>query len=80
MKGNINPKYIYWFIVSACAYVLLYITAITFIPIPKENVRFVDISLAFLMGTVLGGGMSYYVGASPSKKLDAPEPPDTIHE
>jgi hypothetical protein len=68
MNKQLPPHYVYWFIVGSCLFVLCYIVAITFIPIPKENVRFVDISLAFLMGTVLGGGMSYYVGASSDRK------------
>ncbi len=62
---------VFWFISSTSGFVLLYIAAITFIPIPKGNERFVDIALAFLMGTVLGGGMSYYVGASPSRRIDS---------
>ena len=50
------------------------------IPIPKENVRFVDISLAFLMGTVLGGGMSYYVGASSDRKDNKEKEPNDTND
>lgn len=59
-------KYIAWTSIFVCTYIL----AITFVPIPKGNMRFVDIVLAFLMGTLLGGGVNYLTGGTPDKKED----------
>jgi len=67
-SGNgMDPNRTFLFIVGSCSFVFLYITAITFIPIPKNNIRFVDISLSFLMGTVLGSGFGYLLGGSADK-------------
>lgn len=48
--------------------VLIYVFAITFIPIPPNNLRFVDTCIGFLLGTVLSGAMGYIAGGTPPKK------------
>lgn len=55
--------------------ILVYVGAITFFPIPKENQRFVDIALAFLLGFV-SANASYLTGGNPSnlKKLGENSP------
>lgn len=65
---------IFWYIAGSSMVVFAYIISITFLPIPKENQRFVDICLGFLLGTVLGGGYGYLVGGTPpnNKKSSAP--------
>lgn len=63
MKDHFDK--IYWFIVGATLFVFAYTTAITFIPIPKENVRFADVAQGFLLGSVLGAGLAYLVGGTP---------------
>jgi membrane protein YqaA with SNARE-associated domain len=66
-KGMDSNK-IFWFIAGSCAFVFVYIIAITFFPIPETNIRFVDIALSFLMGTVLGNANGYLLGGSADKK------------
>ena len=69
---------IYQFISRSAALVLLYVIAITFVPIPKENQRFVDIALAFLLGW-LSANSQYLTGGTPQqKKQDAPAASGTI--
>lgn len=58
---------IFWYVAGTSLFVLCYVIAITFLPIPKENQRFVDISLGFLLGTVLAGGTGYLIGGNPSQ-------------
>lgn len=43
---------IYWYVVGITGIVLIYVFAITFVHIPKENLRFVDTSLGFLLGVM----------------------------
>ncbi|HIF9347099.1 TPA: hypothetical protein ACX6RX_003210 [Photobacterium damselae] len=58
----------FWGIVAA-----VYIFAVTFVIIPKENSRFADLILGFLLGTVIGGTISYFYGSSlkqsPNKQI-----------
>lgn len=64
MDNNSHFEKIFWFVVSSVAMVMIYIFAITFFPIPKENVRFADTALSFLMGTVVGNGIGYFLGGN----------------
>ena len=50
------------------AVTVLYLFCITFIPIPKDNLRVVDTILGFLMGTVVATIMNYYFGDSQTSK------------
>lgn len=53
----------FWSIVAA-----LYIGAITFMPIPEENVRFADTVLGFLLGTIVATIMNFFMGSSSGSK------------
>lgn len=67
---------IFYFLCASVAFVFLYIGAITFLPIPKENIRFADTALSFLMGTVVGGAYGFLVTGSAinyEKKSSNPE-------
>lgn len=44
---------------------ILYNFLVTFIPIPKENLRFADTAQGFFLGTLISAIVSYYTGASP---------------
>lgn len=63
MKDHFDKTY--WFITGTSLMVLLYVVAITFLPIPKENQRFVDIALAFLLGFI-SANASYLTGGNPA--------------
>ncbi len=82
-KNHIEEK-IFWLIAACIGFVFVYITLITFAPIPKDNVRFADTSLGFLLGTILAGCIGYYIGGSPLKKGSSATPPqpgkDDEHE
>ena len=62
-----SKRYIYylatfWSIVS-----IVYIVCITFIEIPKENIRFADTTLGFLLGTIIATIIGYFFGSSIKK-------------
>lgn len=44
----------------------LYIAGITFLPIPKDNVRFADTILGFLLGTAITTIITWYFGSAKS--------------
>lgn len=46
------------------AFTSVYIVLITFCDIPKENMPFVNTVLGFLLGTVVGTVVTYYLGSS----------------
>jgi hypothetical protein len=47
---------------------MLYVCLVTFLPIPKENVRFADTILGFLIGTGAAQIINYFFGSSASSK------------
>lgn len=77
MDSNRHFEKIFWF-ASICVFlVILYIFACTFLPIPKENVRFADNALSFLMGAIISSVMGYFLAGNPSiKKIPETKPTD----
>lgn len=69
MKDHFKPIFIFVCIISFL--IIGYVVAITFLPIPKENQRFVDIALAFLLG-LLAGNSNYLTGGNPMPKKADP--------
>ena len=70
-QTNDNFKHIFWFVVGMCSAILIFIVAVTFIPIPKENQRNADTALAFLFG-LMGGCAAFLIGSGPSPKKSDP--------
>lgn len=70
-------KHIFWFIVGTTTVALAYIFIITFVAIPKENIRFADTAQGFLLGSVLGAGLAYLVGGNPLNSKLIPPPGTT---
>ncbi len=63
--------------INVSAFVVLgYVILVTFVPIPKENLRFVDISLAFLLGW-MSNNSSYLTGGNPGQNKKQTQPPGT---
>lgn len=60
-------------ILFACGYLL----AITFGAIPKDNIRFADTALGFVLGTMVAIPIGFYFGSSKTAALapPAPQPP-----
>jgi uncharacterized PurR-regulated membrane protein YhhQ (DUF165 family) len=75
-QSNYSETRNFWYVVFITSIVFVYIFCVTFCPIPKQNIRFVDIAFGFLLGTVLGSGVSYLLGGSPDKKIDNPATPE----
>lgn len=65
MKDHFDKTF--WYVSGTSLMVLLYVVAITFLSIPKENQRFVDIALAFLLGFI-SSNASYLTGGNPNNK------------
>ena len=59
-----SKRFIYYFAIVWCGFAALYITAITFIEIPKESIRFADTILGFLLGTVISQIVAFFFGSS----------------
>lgn len=70
-RDTIHADKVFWFIVYLTTFGFSYIVAITFIPIPKENLRFADTCIGFLLGTALTAGISYLLVSSPGKKRES---------
>jgi len=66
-KNHLEVK-VFWLIAAAMFVVFAYIWAITFIPLPKENLRFADTAQGFFLGTILAGCIGYYTGGNPANK------------
>jgi len=58
------PK-IFWLLATLLILAVGYVFAITFIPVPKDNVRFADTSVGFFLGTIIAGIVGYFCTGSP---------------
>jgi len=47
----------------------IYIFAASFLEIPKENIRFIDTVLGFILGTIVATIVQYFYGTSRSSQL-----------
>lgn len=57
-------RFVYYFAIVWSVIAATYIGFITFSEIPKENLRFADTILGFLLGTVLAGMFGFFYGSS----------------
>ena len=57
-------RYVYHLSSGAGIFSVLYIAAITFLPIPSDNIRFADTILGFLLGTLMATVINYFFGSS----------------
>lgn len=67
----------FWYIVGTTGVVFVYIFCITFCNIPKKSIRYVDITLSFLFGSVLSAGLGYLLGGTAKKDEKQPTTPGT---
>lgn len=63
-----SKRFIYYFSIFWSLFAAGYLIGITFIEIPKENVRVVDTVLGFLLGTAIAAMFSYFYGSSLGSK------------
>ena len=66
-SNNRSAVLIFWFGVILTIASLSYIAAITWIPIPPDNIRFADTSLGFVLGTLLATVINFFFGSSMQK-------------
>lgn len=66
-------KFIYHFAWLWSAFAISYITIITVCNIPEKNIRFVDVVLGFIMGTVISTILNFFFGSSQGSKLKTNE-------
>ena len=64
---NFSKRFIYYFAIFWSVFAVVYLTGITFIEIPKENVRFADTTVGFLLGTVVATLIGFFYGNSIKK-------------
>jgi hypothetical protein len=63
-----SKRFLYYFSIGWSLLVAVYIGFITFADIPKDNVRFADTILGFLLGTILATMMNFFYGTSKSSQ------------
>ena len=63
-----NRRFLAYFAVGLCIAAMAYVAAITFLPLPKENARFADTVLGFILGTVLATPIAFFFGSSKSSQ------------
>ena len=68
LQGNdvFAKRFLYWFAIGWSVVAAIYIVAITFIPIPKDSIRFADINLGFMLGTIVTTIVKFFFGTSSS--------------
>jgi hypothetical protein len=66
MRNNFIKHFAIFLSAYLVAFTSVYIVLITFCDIPEENMPFVNTVLGFLLGTVVGTVVTYYLGSSKS--------------
>lgn len=61
-------RFVYQFAWLWSAFAIAYIVIITLCTIPEKNIRFVDVVLGFIMGTVVSTLLNFFFGSSQSSK------------
>lgn len=63
-----NRRFLAYFAVGLCIAAMAYVAAITFLPLPKDNARFADTVLGFILGTVMATPIAFFYGSSKSSQ------------
>lgn len=71
-QNNPHFKPIFYYIVFTTIFAFGYITAVTFLTVPKENQRTVDTVTGFLLGSVVMAGVGYLLGGNPASASKNP--------
>jgi hypothetical protein len=61
-------RFVYYFAAFWSVFAVVYISAITFATIPKDNIRFADTIVGFLLGTVVATILNFFYGTSKSSQ------------
>ena len=57
-----SKRFIYYFAAAWSLFAVVYLTAITFMVIPEQSVRFADTILGFTLGTLIATIIGYFYG------------------
>lgn len=63
-----SKRFVYWLALATLAFGGLYVVAITFLPLPADNVRFADTTLGFILGSLMAPVIAYFFGSSRGSK------------
>lgn len=64
-----SKRFVYGFAITWSLFAAVYIASITFMEVPKDNVRFADTILGVLVGTVIGGMFNFFFGSSKGSQM-----------
>jgi len=64
----LSKNFLYLYSFAITAFVLGYIVAISFFPVPEDSKRWVDTVLGFLLGTLLSSVVTFFYGSSVGSK------------
>jgi hypothetical protein len=59
-----SKRYIYYLSTFWSVFAAVYISAVTFLDIPPENIRVVDTVIGFVLGTIVATIVNYFFGSS----------------
>ena len=62
-----SKRFVYYFAIFWSTFAVVYLTGITFAEIPKENIRFADTIVGFLLGTIVATLIGFFYGNSIKK-------------
>lgn len=66
-EDTFSKRFVYYFAIFWSVFAVVYLTGITFAEIPKENIRFADTIVGFLLGTIVATLIGFFYGNSIKK-------------
>jgi len=75
-----NDKFLRRLALVWSLFAIVYITAISFLDVPQENIRFVDTVIGFLLGTVVSSIIQFFYGSSLGSKEKSMRGEDAIDD
>ena len=63
-----SKRFVYYFAAAWSIFAMVFIMSVIFIEIPKENIRFADTILGFLLGTIISAIIQFFYGSSLGSK------------
>jgi hypothetical protein len=72
-----DARFLAHFAVYVVTLTFAYVAAVTFFPLNSSGIKYADIAVPLLLGTVIGGLMGFWYGASKAQPAPTPVPPTT---
>ncbi len=80
MKDETHFNKLFWFCVGVTGYGMAFLTALVYLPIPKDNIRFADVILGFITGSLISGAIAFLLGGSAPVKKSSTSSGDQIQD